>query len=244
MKYKKIIQEIIGTELEKQGFTYVPNTSWSYERVKDQVWQNISVVRERYCKGYIRMVFMTNANGQKPKGLDDFVPDQLPEYWHYETEEELRKIIEQFKDWTLTYGLKELEKMSVPTTEARPKPETNRYLYEHHRGLYKEYKESDSWEAVVKAIQDKIEETWDQPFSEVEEILIGLAALYAYALNRGAEGEWGWDEKMNLCGIHHVLGTYASIYPLLAIISAWSNKNTYGLSYEQKIILIFYENMN
>ncbi len=249
MRYKKMIQKILGTELEKQGFTYMPNSSWSYERVKDQVWQSVSVVRERYCKGYIRMVFMTNAYGQKPKGLDDFVPGQLPEYWHYETEEELREIIEQFREWTLAYGLDMLEKMSVPTTEARPKPETNRYLYEHHRELYKEYKEklcegNDSWEAVVKAIQDKIEETWDQPFNEVEEMLIGLAALYAYALNRGDEGEWGWDEKMNLCSIQHILGTDMSIFPLLAIISAWRSKDTYGLSYDQKIVLIFYENMN
>lgn len=88
------------------------------------------------------------------------------------------------KDWTLAYGLDELEKMSIPTTEARPKPETNRYLYEHHRELYEEYKEKlcgecKSWEDVVGVIQEKIEETWDQPFAEVEDMLIGLAALYA-----------------------------------------------------------------
>ena len=67
MRYKKMIQKILGTELEKQGFTYMPNSSWSYERVKDQVWQSVSVVRERYCKGYIRMVFMTC---HRKKGAD------------------------------------------------------------------------------------------------------------------------------------------------------------------------------
>jgi hypothetical protein len=245
MRYKKMIQEILGTELEKQGFTYMPNSSWSYERVKDQVWQSVSVVRERYCKGYIRMVFMTNAYGQKPKGLDDFVPGQLPEYWHYETEEELREIIEQFREWTLTYGLDMLEKMSVPTTEARPKPETNRYLYEHHRELYEEYKEklckgSDSWEAVVKAVQDKIEETWDEPFSEVEEMLIGLAALYAYALNEGEEGEWKWHDKANVCILDNLRGTFVQIFPLLDIITAWKGKNLSILSNRQENILIYY----
>lgn len=237
MRYKKIIQEILGTELEKRGFTYMPNTSWSYERVKDKVWQSISVVCERYCKGYIKMVFMTNAYGQKAKELDDFVPEQLPEYWHYETEEELRKIIEQFKEWTLTYGLSELEKISVPTTEARPKPETNRYLYEHHRELYEEYKEKlcencDSWEDVVRVVQNEIKKTWDQPFCEVEDMLVGLAALYAYALNRGEEGEWKWDVKMNACSLHGVLGTYMNILPLFDIVNAWSNKNVNGLSYQ------------
>lgn len=249
MKYKKIIQEILGTELEKQGFEYMPNTSWSYERVKDGVWQSISVVRERYCKGYIRMVFMTNAYGQKAKGLDDFVPEeQLPEYWHYENEDELRKIIEQFRDWTLMYGMEQLEKMSVPTTEARPKPETNRYLYEHHQELYEEYKEKlcgkcDSWKDAIRVVQDKIAEIWDQPFNEVEDILIGLSALYAYALNEGEEGKWVWKDKANACLIEELLGTFASVYPLQDVITAWRRKNTDDLSYSQEVVLIYYENM-
>lgn len=248
MKYKKIIQEILGTELEKRGFTYMPNTSWSYERVKDKVWQSISVVCERYCKGYIKMVFMTNAYGQKAKELDDFVPEQLPEYWHYETEEELRKIIEQFKEWTLTYGLSELEKISVPTTEARPKPETNRYLYEHHRELYEEYKEKlcencDSWEDVVRVVQNEIKKTWDQPFCEVEDMLIGLAALYAYALNEGEEGDWVWRERSNSCILDGPLGTFTRLHPLQDVISSWKIKNVDNLLRQQEIILIYYDDL-
>lgn len=150
MRYKKMIQEILGTELEEQGFAYMPNSSWSYERVKDQVWQSVSVVRERYCK------------------------------------------------------------------------------------------ESDSWEAVVKAVQDKIEETWDEPFSEVEEMLIGLAALYAYALNEGEEGEWKWHDKANVCILDNLRGTFVQIFPLLDIITAWKGKNLSILSNRQENILIYY----
>lgn len=248
MKHKKIIQDILGTELEKMGFTYMPNTSWSYERVKDKVWQSISVVRERYCKGYIKMIFMTNAYGQKARELDDFVPEQLPEYWHYETEEELRKIIEQFKDWTFTYGLDELEKMSVPTTEARPKPETNRYLYEHHRELYEEYgdklcKDCSSWEDVVRVVQNEIKRTWDQPFSEVEDMLVGLAALYAYALNEGEEGEWVWEDKFNSCILDGPLGTFDKLFPLQDVIGSWRRKNVENLSDRRQEILIYYDNL-
>ncbi len=52
------------------------------------------------------------------------------------------------------------------------------------------------------------------------------------------------DEKMNLCSIQHILGTDMSIFSLIDVISAWRSKNTYGLSYEQKLILIDYNNMH
>ncbi len=70
MRQKKIIQEILGKELEKEGFAYVSGerSAWSYERVKDKVWQVISVVRERYCKGYIKVIFHTNACMDKKPG--------------------------------------------------------------------------------------------------------------------------------------------------------------------------------
>lgn len=71
MRHKKFIQEILGNELEKEGFAYVPGETlaWSYERLKNEVWQVISVVRERYCKGYIKVIFNTNAYGQEYQGV-------------------------------------------------------------------------------------------------------------------------------------------------------------------------------
>ncbi len=53
MRHKKMIQEILGTELEKQGFTYMPNSSWSCERVKDQVsnrQENILIYYNKYVR--------------------------------------------------------------------------------------------------------------------------------------------------------------------------------------------------
>ena len=246
MQYKKLIQEIIGTELEKYGFAPMPDTSWGYDRVVDNVWQSIVVLRERFCSGYIRMIFMTNAYGQKIKGLDDFVPGELPEYWHYETERELRSILEQFRDWTLAYGLDELKKMSIPTVEARPKPETNRYLYENHSELYEKYKKMlcencTSWDEVIEAVQDRIKKMWELPFNEAEDVLIGLSALYAYALNEGKEGEWVWNEKANACTVDNVFDTFVSVYPLQDIISSWRNKNIKGLSDKREDILNTFE---
>lgn len=249
MRHKKIIQEILGKELEKEGFTYVPGESsaWSYERLKDEVWQVISVVRERYCKGYIKIIFNTNAYGQKARELDDFVPEDLPEYWHYETEEELRQIITQFKEWIFAYGMAGLEKMSQPTTEARPKPETNRYLYEHHRELYEEYREKmgiqdEEWIDVIRKIQKRIEETWDLPFSQMEEELIGLAALYAYAINDGKEGNWFWHGMANLCVVEGVTEISPNLIPLKDVILTWKQKRTNILVHKYDVTQIEIEN--
>ncbi len=60
----------------------------------------------------------------------------------------------------------------------------------------------------------------------------------------GIARRMGMDEKMNLCSIQHILGTDMSIFSLIDVISAWRSKNTYGLSYEQKLILIDYNNMH
>lgn len=122
---KKIFREILGKELKKEGFTYISKeTEWSCERIKDDVQQIISIVRRRECiEKEIKIVLKTSVYGQKAKELGDFVPEDIPEFWHFETEEELRQIIGQFKEWVFTYGLDELEKMSQLTSEACPKPE-------------------------------------------------------------------------------------------------------------------------
>lgn len=179
--------------------------------------------------------------------LDDFVPGELPEYWHYETEEELRQIITQFKEWILAYGLEGLEKMSQPTSEARPKPETNRYLYDHHKELYEEYREKmgiqdEEWIDIIKKVQKRIEETWDLPFDQVEEELIGLAALYAYAINDGKEGNWFWHRMANLCVVEGVAETSPNLVPLTDVIVTWKYKRTDTLIHTYDVTQIEIEN--
>ena len=121
-KQKKIFREILGKELKKEGFSYASKeTAWSYMRIKGDVQQLVSIVRKKGCfEKEIKIVLKTNIDGQKVKELGDFVPGDLPEYWHFETEEELRQIITQFKEWIFAYGLEELERMSQPAIEGLP----------------------------------------------------------------------------------------------------------------------------
>lgn len=225
-KSKKIIQEIMGKELEELGFKYMSGNSqfWSYVRHKDEIRQEIRVCHERFTRNYAKMYFFTNISGQKE--LEDFVPGILQESWKYETEEEFGAIIEQFKEWTFTYGLEELEKMSVHTTEVRPKPETNRYLYDHHEELNREYlkklgvEESDTI-GILFALQDRIEELKSQPFEEVEQELIGLAAVTGHCMSLYGIGEWLWEEEYLVCKVIGLGGGSEIIAPLAKTIASY-----------------------
>ncbi len=44
-----------------------------------------------------------------------------------------------------------MEKMSIPTTDEIPKPETYRYLYDNHEKLNKWYREALGWEGLDAA---------------------------------------------------------------------------------------------
>ena len=196
MERKKIVKEILGKELERLGFVYEKG---SYVRRKKGIKQYIKVGEERFTRNHAKMFFDTNAYGQKTKELEEFVPGILQESWEYQTEEEYRAIIMQFKEWTLAYGLEQLEKMSVPTTEERPKPETNRYLYEHHEELTREYlkkmgmEDAEAWE-VLFALQDEMEKLRGLPFQEVEQTLVGLAAVCGHCMCLLGKGTWYWKE--------------------------------------------------
>ena len=71
MERKKIVKEILGTELTKLGFVYEKG---SYVRRKNGIKQSIEVGEERYARKRAKMYFYANAYGQKPVELEDFVP--------------------------------------------------------------------------------------------------------------------------------------------------------------------------
>ncbi len=226
MERKKIVKEILGTELEKLGFVYEKG---SYIRRKNGIKQCIEVGEERYARKRAKMYFYTNAYGQKPVELEDFVPGILQESWEYETDEEYRAIIQQFKEWTLTYGLEQLEKMSIPTTEERPKPETNRYLYEHHEGLNREYLKKMGMEGaeapdVLFALQDEMEKLRGLPFKEVEQTLVGLAAVYGHCICLCGNGAWHWFEEIRSCMISDIGEEGILRSPLQNMISSYHGR--------------------
>lgn len=183
MKMKKIIHEELGQELENIGFHYVSGERlfWPYEREKDGIKQEIMVVRDRYEKGYIKVIFHTNAYMQRPREFCDFVPEEGAkhwDFWGFDNEEELREVLKEFKRLIFTYGLDFLETISKPATEE-----------------------------VIGIIYKKMEEILVKPYTEVEDLLMGLAALYGDAIYWENRENWIWSEEEHNCQIEHVLDT-------------------------------------
>ena len=256
MTIKRIIQEELGKTLEEHGFKFTKAEPcfWPYEKEKDGIHQEILVARDRYEKGYIKMIFSTNAYGQQPKEFRDFVPEEGAkkwDYWGYENEEQLREVLREFKRLILAYGFDFIEEISKPATDAIPTEEANRYLLEHHQELYIEYQEKlkvagKEVGEVIAIIYEKLKEVLDEPFSQVENTLMGMAALYGHTISWISRGEWMWDEKRGGCLVEKILGTKERIRPLNLLIEVWDwmrkHKNIESdiLYCKYKMILIYY----
>lgn len=194
MIIKKIVQEELGEELYKHGFHCAKGEPffWTYEREKKGIHQEIIVAQDRFEKGYLKVIFSSDAYGQRPKEFRDFVPEEGAkhwDYWKYNNEEELRKVLQEFKRLIQAYGYDFLEKIGKPATDAIPTKEANRYLYLHHHELWKEYEvkmntEKKEVEQVIDMIYQKLDELLDEPFKQVEDILLGLAALYGHTIDK------------------------------------------------------------
>lgn len=236
MNMKKIIHEELGQELENIGFHYGPpeRLFWTYEREKDGIKQEILLARDRYFKGQIRVFFQTSAYGrQKPKQFRHFVPEEGAkqwDVWQFNNEEELRKVLKEFKRLIFTYGLDFLESISKPTTDAIPTEEKQRYLYMHHQELYEQWQKEletggKSAEEVIDIIFQKMEKTLDKPYAEVEDMLMGLAALYGHTICWGDRGEWIWLvwNQREFCQIKKVLGTWVNVNVLYLVTSTWDH---------------------
>lgn len=149
MNITKNVTNIIGQTLEREGFIYHKDYGvWEFKRKKNDITQNIVVLRHRYFAGQIKVLFYTATSGMQE--FRNFVPEvnKTQEFWEYKTEKELREVLEQFREWIEKYGLEFLGSISVLTEEAREKMEANRYLYEHHREIYERY--YDKWEMKNK----------------------------------------------------------------------------------------------
>ena len=256
MTIKKIIQEELGKTLEEHGFKFTKAEScfWPYEKEKDGIHQEILVARDRYEKGYIKMIFSTSAYGQQPKEFRDFVPEEGAkkwDYWGYENEEELREVLREFKRLILAYGFDFIEEISKPATDAVPTEAANRYLLEHHHNLYIEYQEKlkvegKEVEETIFIIYNKLKEILDEPFEQVENILMGLAALYGHVISWTNRGEWVWEEKRRACRVEKILETVMWVRPLNLIIETWDwmrkHKDTESkILYDKyKLVLVYY----
>lgn len=258
MNVTKIIGEELGQELEKEGFQPAARGRgvWPYERNKNGVKQTITIITDRYSRKLLQVLFDTDAYGQMTEEFRSFVPSEEDaghqDFWRYDNEEELRAVLREFKRLILMYGLKHLETMSKPTTDAVPSEEMERYLYQNHAKLYEEYSaelqtQGKSAEEAIEIITQTMIQNREKPFADVKDLLIGLAALYGHTISWGDRGDWVWDEKLKECWLENILGTSVSIALLTCIFPKWDSLRRNGpnpavnsLLHRYNVIKVFY----
>ncbi len=238
MNKKKWIKEIIGEMVETRGFDYKGHEvdgfleGYSFERKEGDLRQYISIT----IRDGMRMMLNTNAYRQEWVSLTELTKPKfdfdLGGFIDYRNEEEFKEILYYFRDVLVEKGFDVLEEKSKPTTEVRPKKETYWKLYTEHEKLNKEYcakyglDETGSVRKLMKKISDIILKTRKQKFLEVEEMLVGLAAVYGSRLITKREGEWEWDEVHCSCIICDMwCDRYkgGSANPLVEMIDYWEN---------------------
>lgn len=234
MKKSKLIKEIIGNSVKEYGFQYAGygrdgyTTGYDFLRLQGDIRQkiNITVIEQD-----IRLMLMTNVYGGRCAEATDLIESDfqrgyLQDFLYFKDEEEFKAILYHFRDIILRKGLELFEELSIPLTEIRPKKETDWKLYQEHDELNEKYRKMYGLEdteyttRLIRRISEIILETIEEDFSKVEEMLIGLAAVYADQVIRKCGGEWTWVEDCNTCVIIKVRG-YDCINPLNDTISYW-----------------------
>ena len=228
---EKWIKKIIGEIVEKRGFKYTGHSKdgyvhgYSFECTKDDLRQDIYIT---VISNTVRMQLNTNAYGQiwvnVCKLMESNLEPDVSGFIEFQDEDKFKEILYSFGEILIQKGFDVLEEKSKPTTEIRPKKETYWKLYVEHDELNREYRQRYGLEDTgsslkcMQKISDIILGTTDQEFAEVEEMLIGLAAVYGDQIIQKMGGEWVWSKVHNSSGIKKNRG-YEN--PLVDMIFYW-----------------------
>lgn len=231
MSRAQLIKKIIGEAIQESGFEYMGYTrdefvsDYSFKRTNGDLIHYISIA---IIDDEIRLEFSTNAYGQDEVYASDMIESDFEgdnEGLVFEDDKELEQILYHFKDIILKKGFDVLDSISKPTTEERPTREAAWKLYQEHDALNEEYRkkygleETDTTKLIQK-ISDIILENKDKQFKEVEELLIGLAAVYANQLISRCGGEWEWRDDFGSCMVVHIHKDQGE-NPLLTVFWYW-----------------------
>ena len=235
MQKTKIVQKIIGEAIKLYGFEYTGFNadSWIYRKQVGELKQDILI--SLIYKGELKIYFRTNAYGQKPIYGETLVKEgedcgDALGFYSFADESEFTRIIEYFKKIIFDYGFEALERNSVPTTEIRPTEKICMYLYENHKELNKEYRDrfnindDTSHEKIFEIIQDYMIETQGQPFAEVIDTLIGIAAVVGTVYVDISKGGLEWDPDKKICWVTNKEKHPKKVHPLNDIMICWREK--------------------
>ncbi|WP_066716818.1 hypothetical protein [Clostridium sp. Marseille-P299] len=212
MKKIALIKRTIGNRLKKYGFKYYrsePNT-WIFSRKCHDVEQFVSVFESNFSKS-IRLEIFTSVDVFRIMEIRDFYPKWEKKYgtiyfWDYADEDSFIHILNDFAQIIIDYGLDALDELSIPTRESRIDLtlEMQTKLFVNHDSLcnrfIEKYKVSiDNTKDGIHQILQLMKEKQDEEYEEMQGLLLEMAAYYGNSLINEFNGEWKWDEKLNIC---------------------------------------------
>lgn len=235
MNRSQQVKKIIGEVIKDHGFEYKGYdrdeyvSFYSFEKKDGDLEQYITIV---VSGGKLRLELSTNAYGQKDVRASALIDSKFKggnDGLVFESDEDFKEILAHFRDIILQKGFEILDSISVPTSDEIPTRVTETKLFNEHEALNKEYREKYSitetaTTKVIKKISDIILENKDKPFKEVEELLIGLAAVYGCQMVKKCGGHWEFDDESASCMIEEKLECER---PLLTMIWYWKNREEY-----------------
>lgn len=236
MNREKMIKNIIEETAEKLGFYYEgcsqngDVTDYTFERKKESefdVSQGIWIlIFDNYRGGYdIRLTFAGTKRIEAYRLIESkFQEGDVGNCLHFEDEKELEQILRLFREIIEKKGETIFSEIRKPQEDIKKNRDMHWKLYQEHEALNKTYRKLYDMEdtqftaKLIRRMSDVILARKDDNFEEVEELLLGMAAIYGDQLIRKRGGEWAWEDSF--CIIQGIQDSYYEI-PLQMVRGYW-----------------------
>lgn len=214
MSRVKVVKEIIGEPLKKEGFEYagygkLRDRAWQFKREQEGLTQWIFICKGRYKElSALTGVIREGENSiERFYGIENFnesvrESDRTSSYFDDETfKRALGRLLDQIYEYFLP-GIEEISKDKYRNKwELTPEVYTRFHdeKKELEKALSMRYETANMTEDKLLLLMIKvIVDCKEKKLEEVEDILMGLAALFGdYIVKNLEECWWDWDRKAN-----------------------------------------------
>ncbi len=244
----KLIKKYFGDIIKEYGFEYggADAWTWNFFRQKENVKQEIIIMRHRFFAYQIKLIFYTGVYCWGDQEAHDFIEQyKNKEFWAYETEEEFIDILQEFAGIVRDYGLERLDKMLVPSDPIFATPEMHQYLYESYESLIaevdKKYDFDKTGEEGIRNVSRLLYQNKDREFEEVKEFLIDMAVIYLEIFKNDMGGKIVFENgkcRLEETGISH----QNAVFPLISIVSKWKGYRQ-NITAEEDFLVIKYQQL-
>ena len=241
MNRAKMIKKIIGESAENLGFYYKGasrdggSTDYVFLRKKENEYETPQriwfIIFDWYRGGWdIRMTFIGTKHIEAYRLIDsEFQEGFSGDCLHFKDEEELEQILYLFKRIIEEKGEKIFSEIRRPLEEILAENERHWKMYQERKILNETYRKMYGLEntqftaKLIRTMCSLIFEKKDEKFEDVEEFLLGMAAIYGDQLIRRRGGEWEWDDKNKTCAVRGENNSFYEI-PLMVVCWYWKRK--------------------